>query len=40
MSTALMHAVQPPEVLPELKQHLTLTWLAIAQAAIRFTFYK
>jgi hypothetical protein len=31
-----MHAVQPPEVLLELKQHLTLTRLAIAQAASRF----
>ncbi|MET1171160.1 hypothetical protein [Paenibacillus amylolyticus] len=40
MSTALMYVVQIQEVLPRWEQHLTLTRLAIAQAASRFTFHK
>ncbi|QLG42080.1 MULTISPECIES: hypothetical protein [unclassified Paenibacillus] len=39
MSTAVMDAVQSREVLPHWEQHLTLTRLATAQAALRFTFY-
>ncbi|PQP82711.1 hypothetical protein C0Q44_15015 [Paenibacillus sp. PCH8] len=40
MSTALMHAMQPREVLTHWVQHLTLTRLAIAQVALRTTFYN
>lgn len=35
-----MDAVQPHKVLPHWAQHLTLTRLATAQAALRFTFYQ
>ncbi|WP_175480678.1 hypothetical protein [Paenibacillus sp. OK003] len=40
VSTAVMDAVQPHKVLPHWAQHLTLTRLATAQAALRFTFYQ
>ena len=35
-----MDAVQSREVLPHWEQHLILTRLATAQAALRFTFYQ
>ncbi|WP_143812657.1 MULTISPECIES: hypothetical protein [Paenibacillus] len=40
VSTAVMDAVQSREVLPHWAQHLTLTRLATAQAALRLTFYQ
>ncbi|UPK45417.1 hypothetical protein [Paenibacillus pabuli] len=40
VSTAVMDAVQSREVLPHWAQHLTLTRLAIAQAARCFTFFQ
>ncbi|MEC0195191.1 hypothetical protein P4H35_02415 [Paenibacillus taichungensis] len=40
VSTAVMDAVQSHEVLSHWEQHLILTRLATAQAALRFTFYQ
>ncbi|WDQ35069.1 hypothetical protein PTQ21_12885 [Paenibacillus marchantiae] len=40
VSTAVVDAVQSREVLLHWEQHLILTRLATAQAALRFTFYQ